>query len=108
MKIATLAMVAAVAFPAVTLAEAGDASSSDSSTAGASRTIGAAADSSRLPPSPGVTQNEPSQQTNGAPGDPGNTGSDSGMKASDEKTGSVIAPPTSRGSAPSNNTKVDE
>jgi len=60
MKLTTLALVATVAFPIAALAE-------DST--------------------PGVTDNAPGQQrrTNGSPGDAGNTGSDSGMEASDEK-----------------------
>ena len=104
MKVATLTIMAAIALPALALAE-GDSTSAGK---GAASTTGAAADSSRLPQSPGVTQNAPGRRTNGTPGDSGNTGTDSGMEASDEKTSGVTAPPTSKGRAPSDNTKVDD
>jgi len=53
MKVATLTIMAAIALPALALAE-GDSTSAGK---GAASTTGAAADSSRLPQSPGVTQN---------------------------------------------------
>jgi hypothetical protein len=74
-KLATIVALAALALPTVALAETGNRPSNN----------GAASHSNGLAPSPGVTQNAPGQQRprNGSPGDPGNTGSDSGMEASD-------------------------
>jgi len=79
MKLSILASVVTIAFPLAALAEDNGGVLPKSAEPTAS--------SSRLPPSPGVTDNAPGQQrlTNGSPGDAGNTGSDNGMEASDEK-----------------------
>jgi hypothetical protein len=95
MKLSTLAVLATTAaFPVAALAQGGSSGGpSAGPSSGSSNTTGAAADSSRLPPSPGVSQNAPGRHTqkNGAAGDPGNTGSDSGTEASDEVAGSAGA-----------------
>jgi len=83
MKLTTLTLVALVAFPMAAFAE-------DSGPV-LPKAAEPTPSSSRLPPSPGVTENASGQQrlTNGSPGDAGNTGSDNGMEASDEKVKST-------------------